>query len=151
MCAEDGCWRRRAGAGGFTLVEVLVAMSIVALVTPFLFAGLISSLTHARQAQNRGATTAWAQAEIEFLRTQCFQRLTPGIRKLTPAALLAGEPALPDGFAAGFVRLESVGPASLVASVSLHERDWPDPDPPAASFFTTTTYIADLRVAGACP
>src|SRR3972149_6824577 len=83
MCAEDGC-RRRAGAGGFRLVEVLVAMSIVALVTPFLFAGLISSLTHARQAQNRGATTAWAQAEIEFLRTQCFQRLTPGVRKLTP-------------------------------------------------------------------
>src|SRR3990172_1437807 len=151
MCAEDGCWRRRAGAGGFTLVEVLVAMSIVALVTPFLFAGLISSLTHARQAQNRGVTTAWAQAEIEFLRTRCFQRLAPGIRKLTPAALLAGEPALPDGFAAGFVRLESAGPASLVAGVSLHERDWPGPDPPAASFFTTTTYIADLRVAGACP
>ncbi len=150
MCAEDGC-RRRAGAGGFTLVEVLVAMSIVALVTPFLFAGLISSLTHARQAQNRGATTAWTQAEIEFLRTQCFQRLAPGIRKLTPAALRAGEPALPDGFAAGFVRLESAGPASLVASISLHERDWPGPDPPAASFFTTTTYIADLRVAGACP
>src|SRR3972149_6374842 len=150
MCAEDGC-RRLACARGFTRVEFLVAMSIVALVTPVLFAGLISSLTPARQAQNRGATTAWAQAEIEFLRTQCFQRLTPGIRKLTPAALLAGGPALPEGVAAGFVRLEAVGPARLVASGSLHERDWPDPDPPAASFFTTTTYIADLRVAGACP
>ncbi len=150
MCAEDGC-RRTAGAGGFTLVEVLVAMTIVALVTPFLFGGLISSLTHARQAQNRGATTAWAQAEIEFLRVQCFQRLAPAARKLTPTTLQTGEPALPDGFAAGFVRLDSAGPSSLKATVSLYERDWSGSDPTGIPSFTTTTYIADIRVAGACP
>ena len=57
--------RRRVPVGnrgeGFTLIEVLMAMTIVALVTPFLIGGLISSLTHTRQSEDRGAATAWAR------------------------------------------------------------------------------------------
>jgi prepilin-type N-terminal cleavage/methylation domain-containing protein len=143
--------RRPTGAGGFTLVEVLIAMTIVALVTPFLIGGLIASLTHARQSEDRGAATAWAQAEIELLRGRCFERLTPSTRKIVPTSLQPGEPPLPEGFAAGIVRLEPAEPAGLKAIVSLYARDWPGRDPPGLAAFTTSTYMADLRVAGACP
>ncbi|MGH2452279.1 MAG: type IV pilus modification PilV family protein [bacterium] len=143
--------RRRAGADGFTLVEVLVAMSIVALVTPLLIGGLISSLTRARQSEDRGTATVWAQAEVELLRAQCFERLAPSARKIVPAATQPGEPPLPAGFAAGYVRLEPAGSAGLKATVSLYRRDWAGADPPGPPSFSTSTYLADVRVAGACP
>lgn len=143
--------RRPAGARGFTLVEVLIAMTIVALVTPFLISGLIASLTQTRQSEDRGAATAWAQAEIELLRGRCFGRLAPSVRKIVPASLQPGEPPLPAGFAAGTVRLEPVEPAALKAIVSLYKRDWSGRDPREPPAFTTSTYLADLRVAGACP
>jgi prepilin-type N-terminal cleavage/methylation domain-containing protein len=151
MRGDAPAGRRRAGAGGFTLVEVLIAMTIVALVTPFLFGGLITSLTHARQSEDRGAATAWAQAQIELLRGRCFERLAPLARKIVPASLQPGEPPLPTGFAAGTLRLEPAEPAGLKAIVSVYTRDWPGRDPPGPAAFTTSTYLADLRVAGACP
>ncbi len=138
-------------ASGFTLVEVLIAMTIVALVTPFLISGLIASITQTRQSGDRGAATAWAQAELELLRGRCFGRLAPSVRKIVPASLQPGEPPLPAGFAAGIVRLEPADPAALKAIVSLYRRDWSGRDPRDPAAFTTSTYLADLRVAGACP
>lgn len=154
-CRSPSPRRRRVPVGtrgeGFTLIEVLMAMSIVALVTPFLIGGLISSLTHTRQSEDRGAATAWAQAEIELLRAQCFERLAPSARKIVPATTRPGEAPLPPGFAAGHLRLEPAGPAGLKATVSLYRRDWSGPHPPAGATFSTSTYVADIRVAGACP
>ena len=143
--------RRQRGVGGFTLVEVLVAMIIVGLTTPFLMGGLISGLARARYSQDRDAAAAWAQAEIEFLRAKCFVRLTPSSWKILRSSKQAGEPAPPPGFAVGHVRLESAGPAGLRATVSLHRQDWSGRDPAVPPFFTTSTYVADVRVAVACP
>ncbi len=125
-------------------------MMIVGLVAPFVMGGLISSLRHARQSQDRGATTAWAQAEIEFLRAQCYPDLAPAVRKITPATLYPGEPPLPAGFAAALVRIDPAGTALLKATVNLYAADWSGREPPAA-YFTTSTFIGDFRVAGACP
>ncbi len=143
--------RLRAGASGFTLVEVLVAMIIVGLVTPFLMSGLISSLARARQSHDRGTATAWTQAEIEYLRSRCYERLSPSMRKIGRSTRQAGEPGLPDGFAAAEVRLESAGSTGLKATVSLYKRDWSGLEPGGPPSLTTSTYVADIRVAGACP
>ncbi len=147
--ATSGRYRR--GAGGFTLVEVLVAMIIVGLVTPFLLSGLFSSLARARQSHDRGTATAWTQAEIEHLRSRCYERLSPSMRKIGRSTRQPGEPGLPDGFAAAEVRLEAAGSAGLKATVSLYKRDWSGLNPDAPPFLTTSTYVADVRVAGACP
>lgn len=151
MTPSDALSHRRPGPGGFTYIEVLVAILIIGLVTPILIGSLVGSLTHARRSEESGAAAAWVQGEIDFLRGQCYARLGPSRRKATPATLQAGEPRLPAGFAAGHIRLEAAGAANLKATVGLHKKDWTGDDPIDLPVFRATTYIGDIRVAGSCP
>lgn len=137
--------------GGFSHVEVLVAMLIIAMATPLLLGGIMGSLARARLSRDRGAAAVWLQGEIEYLRLQCYQRLAPSARKVTPVTLQPGEPSLPAGAAAGYVLLEPAGDALLKATISLYRKDWGPPAPVARPLAETATYIGDLRVAAACP
>ena len=150
-CNRRPGFLRRLGAGGFTYIEVLVAIFIIGLVTPIFIGGLVGSLTGARRSEERGVAVAWVQGEIDFLRGQCFARLSPSVRKVTLATLRPGEPPMPAGFAAAEVRLEPAGEANLRATVSLYRKDWTGAEPAEAPVVSTTTYVADLRVAGTCP
>lgn len=143
--------RGRAAAAGLSHVEVLVAMLIIGLATPMLMAGIMSSLTRARHAHDRGAATAWVQGEVEFLRRQCYERLQPSTRRVTAATLRSGEPPLPDGFTAAYVQIDRVGAGLLRATVALYPRDGSDETSTGSPATQTTTYIGDLRVAGMCP
>ncbi len=142
---------RISRSGGFTHIEILVAMLVIGLVTPVMIGSLIGSLRQARRSQDSGAAAAWLQGEVDYLRAQCFERLTPSTRKATLAAMRAGEPSLPHGFAAALIRLESAGVARLKATVSLYKNDWTGAEPADPPMLSTTTYIGDIRVAGACP
>jgi type II secretory pathway pseudopilin PulG len=142
---------RLFGMRGFSQIEVLVAMLIIGLATPYLLGGIIGSLTRARSAQDQGAATAWVQGEVDYLRRMCYDRLGPSTRKVTPLTVQGGEPQLPQGFAAAFVQLEPAGPANLRATVSLYKADWNAPVPSAAPALSTSTYIGDIRVATLCP
>jgi hypothetical protein len=126
-------------------------MLIIGLATPMLMGGIIRSLTQTRRSYDQGAATAWVQGEVEFLRRQCYDRLQPSSRKVTPASLDAGEPPLPQGFAAAYVQIDRAGPGLLRATVALYQRDWPPGVPPGTPAVQTTTYVGDLRVAGMCP
>ncbi len=136
---------------GFTQIEVLTAMLVIGIATPFLMGAIIGGLTQARHSQDRGAATAWAQGEIELLRLRCYGRLTPSSRKLTPSTVEAGELPPPPGFAAGYVQLDAAGPALLKATVSLYRQDWTGAAPTNLPYATTSTYIGDIRTAGLCP
>lgn len=135
---------------GLSQIEVLVAMLIIGLATPYLMGGIIGSLTRARTSQDQSAATAWVQGEVDHLRRLCYERLSPSTRKVTAATLQSGEPQLPNGFAA-YVRLEPAGPANLRATVSLYKADWSGPAPEAAPILSTSTYIGDIRIATLCP
>jgi hypothetical protein len=130
---------------------VLIAMLIVGLATPFLMGGITGSLTQAGRSYERTAATAWVQGEIEYLRRRCYDRLAPSSRKVTTATRQAGELRLPDGFSAAMVRLETAGPAKLRATVAIYRRDWIGDEPADRPVLESTTYIGDVRVAGACP
>lgn len=143
--------RRRGESGGFSQIEVLIAMLIIGLATPFLMGGVIGALTQARHSQDRGAATAWAEGELDFLRGQCYLHLRPSAHKVTPAFAEPGELPPPAGFSAGDVRLEVAGPGLLRATVSLYRHDWTGATPGEPPVFATSTYIADIRVAGLCP
>jgi hypothetical protein len=160
MTSDEPRWRGRSGhlrssclvrGKGFSHVEVLVAMLIIGLATPMLMSGIMSTLTHTRRSYDRSAATVWVQGEVEFLRRQCYEWLQPSTRKVTPASLRAGEPPLPEGFAAAYVQTDRTEDGLLRATVGLYARDWTSAGPPEAPIVQTTTYIGDLRVAGVCP
>jgi type II secretory pathway pseudopilin PulG len=142
---------RGGGVRGISQIEVLVAMLIIGLAAPLILGGIFASLTRARTSQDQSAATAWAQGEIDYLRGQCFSRLTPGVRKITAATLESAEPQLPDGIAAALVRLEAAGPAAMKVTISLYKEDWPGEAPAARPILSTATLIGDIRVATVCP
>src|SRR5260370_1739343 len=90
--------RGASQAAGCPQIEVLTAMLIIGLATPFLMTGVMGGLRQARHSQDHAAAAAWGQGEIETLRRQCFERLHPGLRKVTSDDLAPGELALPAGF-----------------------------------------------------
>ncbi len=142
--------RPSRGVGGFGQIEVLTAMLIIGVAAPFVMGAVLGALTETRHSQDRGAATAWAQGELDFLRGQCYLRLRPSDRKVTPDATEPGELPPPAGFLAASVRLEVAGPALLRATVSLYRHDWIG-TPTEHPFLAMSTYIADIRVAGLCP
>lgn len=143
--------KHATGPKGFTYIEVLVAILIIGLVTPVFVGGLLGSLTHARRAQDHGGATAWLQGEVDYLRGQCYERLSPSIRKVTASTLRPGEPRLPMGFAAGLVRIDATAEALFLVTASLFRKDWDGEEPADRPAYTTTTYIGEVRVWGSCP
>lgn len=141
---------------GFALTEVLVAMLIVGLTVPLVVGVVMASLKHARGSQDRGAATVWVAGEIEYLRRQCYNRLTP-VERRAPA--LPGEPPLPALFAQGYVRVETCSAGTCPGytagdlfriSVSLSKSDWAGTGPPPHPVMSTVTYISDVRMGTAC-
>jgi hypothetical protein len=126
-------------------------MLIIGLATPMLLSGIAGSLTYARRSYEQGAATAWVQGEVEFLRRHCYEDLRLGARKITASVLAPGEPPLPDGFSAAHVVIEAAGPGYLQATVALYKEPWDGETPDGPAAVQTTTFIGDLKVAGACP
>lgn len=144
--------RRQNYQRGFSQIEVLVAIVIVSLIALVVFDWLIGGLTQAGRSSEHSTAVGWAQGEIDYLRLQCFERLQPGSRKVTPATLQRGEPSLPPGLKAAYVVLEASGPAYLRATVAVYRQDWAGIAPPAGPpVLETTTFIGDVRTAGQCP
>ncbi len=141
----------RRPEAGFTQIEVLTAMLIIGLATPFLMGGVLGGLRQAHHSQQHAAATTWVQGEIDTLRRRCFAELRPSARIVTPQSLAADDLPLPAGFQAGMVEITASQPALLRASVSLYEHAWSGPAPHEPPVLSVTTYVADLRVAGQCP
>jgi type II secretory pathway pseudopilin PulG len=141
---------RRAQAG-FTQIEVLTAMLIIGLATPFLMGGVLGGLRQAHRSQQHAAATAWVQGEIDALRRRCFTDLGPSVRIVTPQSLAPGDLPLPAGFQAGIIEVALAQPGLLSATVGLYQHAWSGPAPHEPPQLSVTTYVGDLRVAGQCP
>lgn len=141
----------RRGQAGFTQIEVLTAMLIIGLATPFLMGGVLGGLRQAHHSQQYAAATAWVQGEIDALRRRCFTDLGPSVRIVTPQSLAPGDLPLPAGFQTGIVEISAAQPGLLSATVSLFQHAWSGPAPPEPPLLSVTTYVGDLKVAGQCP
>lgn len=150
-CPERPRSRQRVEEG-FSLIELLVAIVIVSFIALGAFEWLIGGLTRTARTSAHGAAVSWAQGEIDYMRRQCFEQLKPGDRKVTAETLQPGEPPLPPGLQAAYVKLEAESAAHFRASVFVYKEDWPgDVPPPDSLVLETTTFIGDVRVAGGCP
>lgn len=141
----------RGSEAGFTQIEVLTAMLIIGLATPFLMGGVLGGLRQAHHSQQHAAATTWVQGEIDALRARCFTEMTPSVRVVTPQSLVAGDLPLPEGFQAGRVEVTAFQPGLLGVTVSLYEHARSGADPHEPPVLSATTYVGDVRVAGQCP
>jgi type II secretory pathway pseudopilin PulG len=141
----------RRSEAGFTQIEVLTAMLIIGLATPFLMGGVLGGLRQAHHSQQHAAATAWVQGEIDALRRQCFTELGPSVRIVTPQSLAPSDLPLPAGFQAGVVEVAVAQPGLLSATVSLYQHAWSGSAPHEPPLLSATTYVGDVRVAGQCP
>jgi type II secretory pathway pseudopilin PulG len=141
----------RRSEAGFTQIEVLTAMLIIGLATPFLMGGVLGGLRQAHHSQQHAAATAWVQGEIDALRRRCFTDLGPSVRTVTPQSLAPGDLPLPAGFQAGVIEIAAAQPGLLRATVSLYQHAWSGSTPREPALLSVTTYVGDLRVAGQCP
>lgn len=103
--------RIRRGQRGFTLIETMVAVSILSLLSTMVLGGILSSMTSARRAYSRAQAAAWVQSELDFLRVQGYGLVT-GTRSIPDTSNPANdpstgylpnygalaEPRIPDGF-----------------------------------------------------
>ena len=84
--------RRRWGRGqGFTLLEVIIAASILSVVAVTILGGLLYSMTESRRGFNRAQAAAWVQSELDFLRTQGYG-VPLGTRRIPDTANPANDP-----------------------------------------------------------
>lgn len=87
-------WNRE----GFTLLEVVVAASILSVVAVTVLGGILYSMTESRRGFNRAQAAAWVQSELDFLRIQGYG-LTLGTRLIPDTSNPNNDPAtgyLPD-------------------------------------------------------
>ncbi|MBM3471165.1 MAG: prepilin-type N-terminal cleavage/methylation domain-containing protein [Armatimonadetes bacterium] len=62
----------RRNRGGFTLIEVVVAVAVLGVMATTVLGGVLFSLTQSRRAQIRAQAAAWVQSELDFLRVQGY-------------------------------------------------------------------------------
>src|SRR3972149_835379 len=75
------------GQAGFTLVELVVSATVLALMATTVLGGLLYGMTEARRGKLRAEAVAWVQAELDYLRVQGYSFLADdvaaGTRTLT--------------------------------------------------------------------
>jgi|GEM_PF-3214637 len=139
------------GQAGFSYMEVLVAVVIVSVMAIVVLDWLIGAVTRTGRFSAHSAAAGWALGEVEYLRGQCFERLQPGRRQVTPGTLRQGEPPLPQGLGVADVVLEADGPALLRATVAVYGQDGGGRASSRTPILRTTTLIGDVRLPGQCP
>ncbi len=136
------------GQAGFTLVELVVSATVLALMATTVLGGLLYGMTEARRGKVRAEAAAWVQAELDYLRVQGYSFLADdvaaGTRTLTQTGGYTSygdltEPRIPAGFDRAVIRAEDVAsPPLRKLTVTLYET----PDSPPYTILST--YVANF-------
>ncbi len=137
----------RRGEAGFTLIELVVAAAILAVMATTILGGLLYGLTEARRGKVRADAAAWVQAELDYLRVQGYSFLGDGLgtRTLTQSSGYTTygeltEPRLPSGFDRAVIRADDVlSPPVRKLTVTLYET------PTSPPYTILSTYVANFQ------
>ena len=141
------------GTGGFTLIEVMVAATVLAVAVTTILGGLLYGMTEARRSKLRADAAAWVQAELDYLRVQGYSFLADDVAAGTRTLTATGgyttygdlaEPPIPAGFDRAVIRAEDVGGLALrKLTVTLYET------PTSPPYTILSTYVANFSFAAA--
>lgn len=137
--------RARRARGGFTLIEVVVAMAVLSLVATTALGGLLFTMTQTRRGFDRAQAAAWVQAELDFLRTMGYG-LAPGTRTVPADGYLSNgdlqEPRIPDGFDRAEIVVEDLTGSLNIPLKSMTVRLYQTPTSPPYTILVT--YVANF-------
>jgi len=145
--------RRRAD--GFTLVEVVIAMALLAVVSLTVLSGIMYTLTEGRRAFDRAQAAAWVQSELDFLRVQGYGiPITATARRVPDTSNALNDPAtgylpdygnlteprVPQGFYQAEIQVTSVGGLPLKQlTVRLYQ------SPSSPPYTILATYVSQFN------
>jgi Tfp pilus assembly protein PilV len=144
MNATARLFRHRADEAGFSLTDVLVGLTLLAIAVISLTNLLLTAMTQGKNAGIQAEASTWAQGELDYLRGLAFTSscLAQGTRTITfsSAGCTALEPQLPRDFPQATVQVENnaLGRAGLKRiTIQVNQ-------PAGTVFYRTVTYVTKL-------
>ncbi len=128
---------RPRGQRGFTLLEVMIAMLLLASIVALLSQAFMAAISRADETGAHSLGAAWIQATVDYLRNQGYS--VSGSWTETPTSCTAPEPCLPAAFSSANIAVATTTfPGLNQIDITLYKLGV------TAPFMAFTTYVADL-------
>lgn len=129
---------RGSGERGFTLLEVMVGMLLLAAIVIVLSQAYLAALSRAGETGDQSAGAAWTQAMVDYLRNTGYA--VSGSWDEVPASCTQPRPCLPRQFSSARVAV-AAGPVVGLkqVNITLFRQGV------GAPFLVLSTYVADTR------
>ncbi|MGQ0570192.1 MAG: type II secretion system protein, partial [Armatimonadota bacterium] len=126
----------RAGERGFTLLEVMVGMILLASIVVIMTQGFMTAMSRADETGDHSVGAAWTQAMLDYLRNQGYG--ITGSWTETAVTCTTPEPCLPTGFTQATIAVTNAAtPGLKQIDVTLYRLGSTSP------FLAVSTYAAD--------
>jgi prepilin-type N-terminal cleavage/methylation domain-containing protein len=144
---RTGDRRRSRTQRGTTLIETIVATTILAILATTALGGVLFGISQTRVTFNRASAAAWVEAEFDFLRLKGYLGLSAGTRTLTQTTGYTtlgaiSEPTIPTFFDHADVAVVCAPPVSNCATLAVYQVTITLYTGPTTSFAVLSTYIS---------
>jgi prepilin-type N-terminal cleavage/methylation domain-containing protein len=143
----NGARRRSRTQRGTTLIETIVATTILAILSTTALGGVLFGISQTRVTFNRASAAAWVEAEFDFLRLKGYSGLSVGTRTLTQTTGYTtlgsiSEPTIPQFFDHAVVAVVCAPPVGNCATLPAYQVTVTLYTGPSTSFAVLSTYIS---------
>ncbi len=129
--------RGQSDERGFTLLEVMVGMILLAAIVVLLTQAFMAAISRADETGDHSLGAAWIQAYQDYMRNQGYS--ITGTWTETPAGCTSPEPCLPAAFSSASIQVSTTGYAGLKQlDITLYKVGVTPP------FMALTTYATNL-------
>ncbi|MGQ0548446.1 MAG: type II secretion system protein, partial [Armatimonadota bacterium] len=103
--------RAQTRQGGFTLLEVMVGMILLASIVVLLSQAFMAAISRADETGDHSLAAAWTQSYVDYLRNQGYS--VSGTWTETPASCASPEPCMPAAFSSASIQVSTTAFAGL--------------------------------------